>query len=239
MPGPDADSQPERQDEVAAGAQSLSGVLAQLERTSAQLQHALSRIAELEAEVGSNQPTQASQPRVLGQGGALSMGVSEPLRPALVNTEVHSTPLQQTSQPPLVARAPTSGMLSAPPLLQPLTHNYPAAGVSAPPSFPSGRDEIPVFYGEAPASLGLQRNQEIKSWIASIELLTRPATDDAFIRMAWGRSRGYAQMVLLGPLFEGVTQWHEFKARLRAKFRGASTSQHFFEMLAQARMVPG
>ena len=199
MPGPDADSQPERQDKVAAGAQSLSGVLAQLERTSAQLQRALSRIAELEeleAEVGSNQPTQASQPRVLGQGGALSMGVSEPLRPALVNTEVHSTPLQQTSQLPPVARAPTSGMLSAPPLLQPLTHNYPAAGVSAPPSFPSGRDEIPVFYGETPASLGLQHNQEIESWIASIDLLTRPATDDAYIRMARGRSWGYTQMVL-------------------------------------------
>jgi len=187
MPRPDADSQPERQDKVAAGAQSLSGVLAQLERTSVQLQRALSHI-----EVGSNQPTQASQPRVLGQGGALSMGVSEPLCPALFNTEVHSTPLQQTSQPPPVARAPTSGMLSAPPLLQPLTHNYPAAGVSAPPSFPSGRDKIPVFYGETPASLGLQRNQEIESWIASIELPTRPATDDAFIRMARDRSWGYA-----------------------------------------------
>nr|XP_027230516.1 uncharacterized protein LOC113822177 [Penaeus vannamei] len=118
----------------------------------------------------------------------------------------------------------------------PCPRHQPIGPVATPP-FPSGRDEIPLFYGETPASLGLQRNREVESWIASIELLTHPATDDTFIRMARGRSRGYAQ-TLLGPLFEGVTLWTDFKAKLR-KFRGASTGQHFFQMLAQTRMAPG
>ena len=117
-------------------------------------------------------------------------------------------------------------------------YNHPAS-VPTQPSSLGGRDEIPTFYGETPASLGLQRNREVESWISSIELLTIPSTHEAFIRMARGRARGYAQMVLLGPLFEGVTAWPEFRAKLRAKFRGASTSQHFLEMMAQTRMVPG
>lgn len=57
--------------------------------------------------------------------------------------------------------------------------------------------------------------------------------------MARGRSCGYAQTLLLGLLFEGVTLWAELRSKLRKKFRGASTAQHIFEMLAQTWMAPG
>jgi len=57
--------------------------------------------------------------------------------------------------------------------------------------------------------------------------------------MARGRARDYAQMVLLGPMFQSLTSWQDFKVTLRAKFREVSTSEHFFEMLSQSKMIPG
>jgi len=57
--------------------------------------------------------------------------------------------------------------------------------------------------------------------------------------MARGRARDYAQMVLLGPMFQSLTSWQDFKVTLRAKFREVSTPEHFFEMLSQSKMIPG
>lgn len=129
---------------------------------------------------------------------------------------------------------------------EPTSYIYPTHALGVHPAAPastrqalSGRDEIPVFYGETPASQALQRNREVEAWISTIEMLTQPATDEALIRMARGRARGYAQMVLLGPMFQGITSWQDFKAKLRVKFRGVSTPEHFFEMLSQSKMIPG
>jgi len=102
-----------------------------------------------------------------------------------------------------------------------------------------GREEVPVFKGDTPASMPLVRNQEVEAWISTIEALARPPTDDNFIRVAKARARGYAQYLLLSPVFEFISSWTEFKAQLRMKFRGTCTSESFFEMLSQSRMIPG
>lgn len=102
-----------------------------------------------------------------------------------------------------------------------------------------GREEVPIFKGDTPASMPLVRNQEVEAWISTIEALARPPTDDTFIRVAKARARGYAQYLLLSPMFDFITSWIEFKAQLRMKFRGTCTSERFFEMLSQSRMIPG
>lgn len=107
------------------------------------------------------------------------------------------------------------------------------------PYFGSGRDEVPVFCGETPASQGIQQSQELESWISCIELATLPATSEAYIRMARSRVRGYAWSVLNSPAFAHIQDWVEFKARLREQFRGVTTAKHFFDMLARARMSVG
>ncbi|ROT84516.1 hypothetical protein C7M84_022276 [Penaeus vannamei] len=108
--------------------------------------------------------------------------------------------------------------------------------------WPVGRDEVPIFCGETPASQGIQRSQELESWISSIELSTRPATSEAY--MAWhgmARSRvsGYAWSVLISPVFASIQDWVSFKAQLRDQFRGVATAQHFYDMLDQARVTVG
>jgi len=94
-----------------------------------------------------------------------------------------------------------------------------------------GRDEVPVFCGETPASQGIQRSQELESWISSIELSTRPATSEAYIRMARSRVSGYAWSVLNSPVFASIQDWVSFKAQLRDQFRGVATAQHFYVKL--------
>jgi len=131
-------------------------------------------------------------------------------------------------------------------LQEPTSYVYPTHALGRHPAAPvstrqalSGRDEILVFYGETPALQALQRNREVEAWISTIEMLTQPATDEALIRMASGRARGYAQMALLGPMFQSITSWQDFKVKLRANFMRVSKSKHFFEMLSQSKMIPG
>lgn len=113
--------------------------------------------------------------------------VLELLSPAQVNTEVYSAPLQRDSQLSPVARALTSCMSSASTLLQPLSHTYSSADASTYPFFSSGHNKISAYI-----IWGDQHCQDIDSWITCIELLIRPAIDDAFICMARGRLWGYA-----------------------------------------------
>ncbi|ROT79063.1 hypothetical protein C7M84_002221 [Penaeus vannamei] len=102
-----------------------------------------------------------------------------------------------------------------------------------------GRDELPIFCGEMPASQGIQRSQELESWISSIELSTRPAISEAYIRMARSRVSRYAWSVLNSPVFANIQDWVSFQAQLQDQFRGVATAQHFYEMHGQARMVVG
>lgn len=154
---------------------------------SALLRDALSRIAELEAEVRSTKHLQASQPaRPTGNNAA---SPAKPQPPVTAQGALVSTAQMQDPARPSVTGAPLpQAPLSQPFLQQPtplaplnLAPAYQPIGPVATPPFPSGRDEIPLFYGEIPASLSLQQNREVESWIASIKLLTLPSTDDAFI----------------------------------------------------------
>ncbi|XP_037799860.1 uncharacterized protein LOC119594849 [Penaeus monodon] len=66
---------------------------------------------------------------------------------------------------------------------EPTSYVYPTHALGVHPAAPastrqalSGRDEIPVFCGETPASQALQRNREVEAWISTIEMPTQPAT---------------------------------------------------------------
>lgn len=107
----------------------------------------------------------------------------------------------------------------------------------APTTYIMSREEVPIFKGETPASKPLQRNQDIEAWIYAIENLTRP-TDEMRIRTARGRARGFAQMLIQSPMFDHITTWNDFKAKLRMKFRGTCSSSHFYDMLSRSRMAP-
>lgn len=43
-----------------------------------------------------------------------------------------------------------------------------------------------------------------------------------------GRTRVYTRMMLLGLAFQSIMSWQDFKAKLRTKFRGVRTPEHFF-----------
>ena len=140
-------------------------------------------------------------------------------------------------QPPPAHQGHSGPMLSPQLPAPPAGNSQPSHSYQGP--IYVGREDIPTFRGETPASCPLQRNQEIESWISIIETQTRPPTDEALIRMARGRARGYAQLMLMSPTFDGITSWPEFKARLRLKFRGTCSPERFFDMLAQSRLTPG
>lgn len=215
--------------------QHATAAVPSMSELTAQLQCVLARVAALEEENASLRRSQSSHQTPLNETNHSAPSIEEPQHLA----PLRDTPVQPVStiinqeicQQPR-PQHPTQNLHDMPPVsFRPPDHHMQPALY--------GRDEIPVFYGETPASQALQRNREVESWIATIEMLTRPATDDAFIRMARGRARGYAQMVLLGPVFKEITIWHEFKAKIRTKFRGTCTPERFFDMLAQSRMTPG
>lgn len=95
------------------------------------------------------------------------------------------------------------------------------------------------FCREMPDSQGIQWNQELESKIFSIELATRPATSKAYIRMAHSKVSRYAWLLLNSPVFANIQDWMSFKARLRDQFWGVAIAQHFYNILAQARMAVG
>ena len=224
----------------------------------AQLANLIGRIAVLEQD---NQAlrTAANQPR--SGTSTPAQEVQEINRSSQRTGEAPLRPLQtmpvqegETNPPPQIVvgthASPTAATSHQPPIRHPQPHHACCSGtmpqrMANSPSREQrepvylGRDEVPTFKGDTPASKPLVRNQEVEAWISTIEALTRPPTDEAFIRMAKGRARGYAQYLLLSPMFQYISSWYEFKAQLRAKFRGIYTSESFFEMLSQSRMIPG
>lgn len=91
------------------------------------------------------------------------------------------------------------------------------------------RDEILALYGEAPASQALQRNREVESWIATIEMLTVPAIDEAFIR-AKGKITWLCAEVLLGLHLKTLQRGMGLRPSYGLRFEGF-TVERFFEML--------
>ena len=97
------------------------------------------------------------------------------------------------------------------------------------------REVIPHFSVSAAASV-LARNQELESWIRRIELATTVNDDAARIRLARTYCRGTADLVINSPEFEVMSSWSHFKALLRQKFRGTSSSSDFFTNLQRKTM---
>ncbi|ROT83882.1 hypothetical protein C7M84_022943 [Penaeus vannamei] len=185
------------------------------------------------------------QPPPVMLSGSVPGPAANPQPSVLPQPTLYGPHLQQAtpvSQPPAhLHMAPQAAVNCTMPYFQsepaqPCGHNCPRSTLA------SGRDEVPIFCGETPASQGIQRSQELESWISSIELSTRPATSEAY--MAWhgmARSRvsGYAWSVLYSPVFASIQDWVSFKAQLRDQFRGVATAQHFYDMLDQARVAVG
>ncbi|XP_037773992.1 mucin-2-like [Penaeus monodon] len=163
--------------------------------------------------------------------------VSAPSPPTLSGTEAATQP-----RPPVLPQPTQYGpppQYTAP-VLQPLsisTPTHPAAAdgtpVSSSQSWPvqpcdracscstltSGRDEVPVFCGETPVSQGIQ-------WSPGFPASSsQPGLPPPRLTSAWRVA--------------SIQDWVSFKARLWDQFRGIATAQHFYDMLAQARMAVG
>ncbi|XP_042882480.1 uncharacterized protein LOC122259651 [Penaeus japonicus] len=93
------------------------------------------------------------------------------------------------------------------------------------------KEAVIIFKAETSAAQPLKRNQEVESWIRSIENLTRPPTDSAYIRAAKASCRGTADLIINGPLFDRISSWEEFKVKVRVKFRGTCSATDFFRIL--------
>ncbi|ROT71691.1 hypothetical protein C7M84_009975 [Penaeus vannamei] len=141
-------------------------------------------------------------------------------------TPVSEPPAHLYMAPPAAVNCTMPYFQSEP--AQPCSHAGPYSTLA------SGRDEVPVFCSETPASQGIQRSQELESWISSIEFSARPATE-AYIRMARSRVSRYAWSVLNSPVF---TNWVSFKAQLRDQFRGVAM-EFYGDLLPRAALVGG
>ena len=106
-------------------------------------------------------------------------------------------------------------------------------------SYVMSRESVPLFKAEAPASQPLKKNHELESWIRQIENLTRTQTPAAYIRTARAHCRGIAEAIINSPMFDDITDWSEFKAKLRIKFRGTYSAGDFYRLLYEHRMVAG
>ncbi|ROT71470.1 hypothetical protein C7M84_010208 [Penaeus vannamei] len=165
-------------------------------------------------------PADHLQPSMLPQSTQYVPRLQHPLSPAHLHM---ASPAAASCIPPYSQSVPA----------QPCGHACPRFTLGR------GRDEVPIFCGETPASQGIQRSQELESWISSIELSTQPATSKAYICMARSRISRYAWSVLNSPVFANIQDWVSFKARLRDQFRGVATAQHLYDMHGQARMAVG
>lgn len=110
---------------------------------------------------------------------------------------------------------------------------------STPVSYVVNRENIPAFKAEISAAHPLRRNQEVESWIRSIENLARPQNDQAFMAAARATARGSADLIVNSPIFDNITNWGEFKAKLRLKFRGSCSSTDFFRLLYENKLMAG
>ena len=137
---------------------------------------------------------------------------------------------RQRSEPSGVAAATEAPHSSA---------SQPSVPDTTPVSYVMSRESIPLFKAEAPASQPLKKNHELESWIRQIENLTRTQTSAAYIRTARAHCRGIAEAVINSPIFDNITDWAEFKTRLRSKFRGTYSAGDFYRLLYEHRMVDG
>ena len=101
------------------------------------------------------------------------------------------------------------------------------------------KESVPLFKAETSASQPLLKNQEVESWIRAIEFSTPSPSDQAYIQVARTRCRGTAELIINSPIFDGISCWEEFRAKLRAKFRGTCSPGDFFKLLYQNRMMAG
>jgi len=110
----------------------------------------------------------------------------------------------------------------------------------APPvEFVVQRDPIPQFKAEVSSAHPLKRNQEVESWLRSVENHTRPQTDAAFIKAAKASCKGAAELIVNSLLFDSIVSWVEFKDKLRQKFRGTGTSSDFYRVLHSQKLQAG
>ncbi|ROT73944.1 hypothetical protein C7M84_007587 [Penaeus vannamei] len=110
----------------------------------------------------------------------------------------------------------------------------------APPvEFVVQRDPIPQFKAEVSSAHPLKRNQEVESWLRSVENHTRPQTDAAFIKTAKASCKGAAELIVNSLLFDSIVSWVEFKDKLRQKFRVTGTSSDFYRVLQSQKLQPG
>lgn len=100
-------------------------------------------------------------------------------------------------------------------------------------------DSVPHFKAEVSAAFPLKRNQEVESWLRAIENIVKPANDGAYIRAARASCRGNADLIINSPVFDGISIWSDFKALIRAKFRGTCSSTEFFKHLHGSKMAVG
>ncbi|ROT68313.1 hypothetical protein C7M84_013547 [Penaeus vannamei] len=109
---------------------------------------------------------------------------------------------------------------------------HPSSQLSGTPlSYVFTKETIPHFKGDTFASQPLKKNQAVESWIWTIENIAKPATSEMFIQAARANCRGPAELIINSPLFDSITEWDTFKAALRSKFRGTSTTSDFFLQL--------
>lgn len=65
-------------------------------------------------------------------------------------------------------------------------------------------------------------------------MITHPASDEAFIRMARSKSHSYAQMVILHSEFQGILRWVGVRAcKVLCKIWGGEGSRTFVAVLRE------
>lgn len=93
------------------------------------------------------------------------------------------------------------------------------------------RDNVLHFKGKVSACDPLRRNQEIESWIQSVENLVRPPTGAVFIRTNWANCRGRNETIINSVSFDLIRDWDTFKKELRRKFRATSSAADIYKVL--------
>jgi len=98
------------------------------------------------------------------------------------------------------------------------------------------QEPIPMFSAKTPASLPLQRNNEVNTWLRQIELLARPNTDAGRITAARTRCSGDAELIINSELFDDITSWSDFRATIKRKFGGTASAAEFLSLLSKKRL---
>ena len=131
-------------------------------------------------------------------------------------------------QPPSTNESPSRQSPSPAPSIQP---QPPQQIIITQPS-----QTIPTFEAKTPAYLPLKRSQEVDFWLRQVELLARPSDDAGRIRAARTACRGIAEVIINGPLFNGIHTWSDFKEQIKYKFRGTCSAAAFLNILATKKL---